>query len=99
LFLAQITLFITLEQEIVNLLVSAQNADFFWFFFALHNRHFWQEPLDADWMLLERWELFLIFFISSSLFKIEVQRIKLQYVNTCLNKSTKKLIFVEVGRR
>ena len=88
LFLAQITLLVALEKEVVNLLVGAQNTNFLWFFFALHNCHFWQEPLDADWVHLKRWEFLLVFFASSNLSVVEIERIKQQYANTCLNKRT-----------
>jgi hypothetical protein len=55
--------------------------------------------LDADWIALERWELFLLIFVSSDLSKVEIERIKLQYANTCLNKRKKHRILVEVGGR
>ena len=71
LFLAQITFLVALQQKIVNLLICPYYADFFWFFFGLHNCYFCKKALNADWVHLERRKLFLIFFVGSDLSKFE----------------------------
>ena len=53
LLFAQITVFVALEQEVVNVLVRAQDANLFWLLFAKHDCHFLQEARYHDWVLLE----------------------------------------------